>query len=216
MRIPALALANLLLAGGIIAVGLPGMLGEFRRLPAEVTAGAVEQGLPVDEAEIEEALPPLEQSAATSPSAREDLAMALLSGAGGDTSAERLDRAVREFRTYLAEVPGDSRAWTLLAQALVEQGAREPARAALEMSILTAPWMPGLPLARCALGIDLYPILDQDGRRLVAEQFRIAAERDPHPLAELVRQKHAVLIARVMLAGSPDAMAKFERELSSL
>lgn len=216
MRLRALALANLLLAGGIVAVGLPGILADFRLLPAVVTAGAVERGTPVDEAAIEEALPSLESAAETSPAAREDLALALLAGATGDREADRLDRAVREFRSYLAAVPGDSRAWAALAEADLRLGERRSAQEALKMSILTGPWMPGLLLARCAMAIDLYADLDPEARGLVKEQFRVAAERSPRSLAELVRQKRAILIARVMLAGSPEAFSSFEAALAQL
>lgn len=216
MRLPALALANLLLAGGIVGVGLPGILADFRRLPAEVTVGAVERGQPVDEAAIEDALPALEGAAATSPAAREDLALTLLAGAGGDRAAERLDRAEQEFRAYLTEVPGDSRGWASLAEAELRLGAWQPAQEALKMSILTAPSMPGLLLARCAMAIDLYAVLDRETRGLVKEQFRIAADRSPRALAQLAWQKHAILIARIMLADSPEGMASFEGALARL
>lgn len=208
-----MALVNLLLAGGMIAVGFPGILADFRRLPVEATVSAVQSGQPVDRADIDAALPVLERAARTSPAARGDFAALLMAGAVGEHAAERLDRAALEFRAYLAQVPGDARAWTMLAEIEQRRGAGRAAQDALKMSILMAPGMPGLVLARCAIGIDLYPVLGQEARGLVAEEFRIAAERDPHPLAMLVQERHAVLIARIMLAGSPDAMAKFEMQL---
>lgn len=216
MRLRALALANLLLAGGIVAVGLPGILADFRELPAEVTVGAVESGLPVDETAIAQALPSLESAAATSSPAREDLALTLLAGANGNFATERLADAVREFRTYLAEVPGDSRGWASLAEAELRLGAPQRALEALKMSILTASWMPGLVLARCALAIDLYAVLDSEARGLAEEQFRVAAERDPRSLAQLAQQKHAILITRIMLASSPEGTASFESALAHL
>lgn len=214
MRLPALALVNLLLAGGMVAVGFPGILADFRRLPVEATVSAVQTGQPVDRSDIDAALPALESAAATSPAARGDLATLLMAGAVGEHAAERLERAAREFRAYLAEVPGDSRAWTMLAEIEQRQGGGLAAQEALKMSILTAPWMPGLVLVRCGLGIDLYPVLDQEARGLVAEEFRIAAQRKPSWLVDLVQRKHAILIARIMLVDSPEAMMRFESALA--
>jgi hypothetical protein len=216
MRLPSLAVANLVLGGIMIAVGLPSVVADFRRLPVEATVGAIVRNEPLDATAIDNALPVLEAVATTSAAARDDLAMALLAGARLRPSPGRTARAAGEFRAYLADVPGDSRAWADLAAAEVMQGARQPAVQALTTSILTAPWQPGLVMARCALGIDLYADLDDEARGLVEEEFRIAAERTPQRLAQLVRERNAVLIARIMLIQSPEAMAKFESALARL
>lgn len=212
MRLQALALANLLLAGFLLAIGWPGMLGDLRRLPAEATASAVERGLLVDEVAVAAALPALASAARTSPAAREDLALTLLAGANGEQAQVRLRRAVQEFRRYLAAVPGDSRAWASLAEAELRLDQPQPALRALDMSVLTAPRMPGLVLARCAMALDLYGHLDRDGRALAGEQFRFAAEDDTAALVRLVRARNALLLARVLLEPSPEAQAKFEAQ----
>jgi hypothetical protein len=198
----------------MMAVGLPGVLADFRRLPVEATVSAVDSAQPVGPAELDTALSALESAAATSPAARGEVATLLMAGAVGDGSTERLDRAAREFRAYLADVPGDSRAWTMLAEVDHRQGDESAAQEALKMSILTAPWMPGLVLERCALGIDLYPVLDRETSELVAEEFRVAALRKPDRLAELTQRKHAILIARIMLFDSPEAQGRFESALA--
>ncbi len=213
MKLPALALANLLLAAGMLAVGLPSVLADFRRLPVEATADAIMRGAAVDRRDLEAALPPLEAAARTSGAAQETLALALLETADGAHAAQRAAAAERQFRAYLAEAPGDAHGWAGLAEAELLQGRRLPALEALKMSILMAPGMPGLVLARCGMGIDLYASLDDSARGLLGQQFRLAAERSPDRLARLVRQKNAVLIARVMLVGSPDALQRFETAL---
>jgi hypothetical protein len=213
---PALALANFLFAGAIIALGWRSLLADFRRLPVEATVGALQRGEAVEASDIDHAVAVLGRAAATSPAARHDLATALLADAEGPEASPRFARAVSEFRSYLAEVPGDSRAWAELAAAELREGAQPEALQALKMSILTAPWMPGLVMSRCAMGIELYPALDAEGRRLLEEEFRVAAERSPLRLAQLARQQRAILIARVMLIGSPEAMAKFESALAKL
>lgn len=214
LRLPTLALVNLLLAGGMFAVGLPGVLADFRGLPAMATVGAVDTAQPVGQADIDAVLPALESAAATSPAARGEFATLLMAGAGGPDAMQRLDRAAREFRAYLADVPGDSRAWTMLAEVEQRRGHVSAAQQALKTSILTAPWMPGLVLARCALGIDLYPVLDRETSHLVAEEFQIAAMRKPNWLVDLAQRKHAILTARIMLFDSPEAQARFEKALA--
>jgi hypothetical protein len=51
---------------------------------------------------------------------------------------------------------------------------------------------------------------------MIEEQFHLAAERSPRELAQMVQQRGAVLIARTMLVGSPEDMAKFESALAKL
>jgi hypothetical protein len=210
MKLPPLALANLLLASAILAVGLPSIVADFRRLPAEVTVGAAERGAAIDEDEIEGALSSLESATSTSAATREDLALMLLAGGSGPVAMARAARAADELRTYLAEVPGDSRGWAALAEAELMQGHRVVARDALKMSILTSPWSASLVLWRCDLGIDIYAALDDEARGLLKEQFRVAAERSPRLLGHLVWRKKAALIARIMLAGNPEDLAAFE------
>lgn len=205
--------AKLLLAAAILALGLPSAIGEFRRLSAEPIASALEQGVPVGLSEIESALPLLESASANSPSARLELGLALLARAEEEPSAEGASRAAQEFRTYLGEVPGDTRAWLFLARAEQRQGRLRSALRALQMSILTGPSMAGLEVARAALGLDLYPMLNEEARQMLEHQFLLAADRNPIALARLARQRHAVLIVRIMLADGPEEMAKFEKML---
>jgi hypothetical protein len=96
-----------------------------------------------------------------------------------------------------------------LAHAELLQDRRAEALSALKVSILTGPSLPGLLLWRCAVGIDLYPSLDAEGRRLLAGQFRVAAERSLDRLVGLVRRKNAVLVALALLSSSPDAVQRF-------
>jgi len=211
-----LAVANLLLAAAILAVGWPSLRAEFHRVPAEVTVSAVQSGAAIGEDELGEALPALEAATASSTAARQDLAFMLLASLGGaspEQRAERAARAAQELRAYLAEVPGDARGWAALGQAELIAGQPVAARDALKLSILTSPWSPELVLWRCELGVDLYAALDTEARELLQEQFQTAAERSPRALAQRMQQKNAVVLARVMLAQSPEALLRFEQGL---
>jgi len=205
-----LAVTNLVLAAGIVASGAPHVLADFRRLPAEATVSAVDLSLPVDQAEIDAALPVLESAARTSVHAHGKRAFVLLAASTGENADERAAEAALEFRTYLAGVPGDARAWAGLAQAEIIAGDQTAGREALKMSILTSPSLLPLVLWRCALAIDLYPVLDQEARPLVEQQFRLAADNRTESLVRLVAQRRALMLARIMLTDSPDSMAKFE------
>lgn len=217
MRVSALAIANFLLAAGMTVIGWPSIRAELHRLPAEVTISAAQSGQTVTEDQLDSALPMLESATASSTTAREDLAFVLLSGVGSAASAaeqgERAARAAHELRAYLAEVPGDARGWAGLGRAELIEGHPIAAREALKLSILTSPWSPELVLWRCDLGIDLYATLDDEARDLLQEQFRVAAERSPRSLARLAQRKNAVVMARVMLAQSPEALSQFEEGL---
>jgi hypothetical protein len=207
------ALANLLLAAGLAAVGTSGIVGSIARLPSQATVAALERGLMPGGADVERARTDLEAATAASNGARIDLGFVLLAGQPHGPDA---DEAAREFRAYLAEVPGDSRAWAGLAQAELLQNHRSEALSALKVSILTAPSSPGILLWRCGIGIDLYESLDEEGRRLVGRQFRMAAERSPARLVRLVREKNAVLTALVLLTPSPGAMQQFTAQLARM
>jgi hypothetical protein len=201
-----LALANLLLAAGLVAVGLPSVVAVTLRLPSRSAIVALERGSAVDRMDIARGRTNLESAAAASNGAHADLAFMLLADRPTELDA---GKAVHEFATYLAQVPGDSRAWAGLAHAELLQDRRAEALSALKVSILTGPSLPGLLLWRCAVGIDLYPSLDAEGRRLLAGQFRVAAERSLDRLVGLVRRKNAVLVALALLSSSPDAVQRF-------
>lgn len=204
------ALANLLLAAGLVAVGASSVPGSFLRLPSHATVATLERGRAVDRADLDRARQDLEAAVAASNGARADLAFVLLAGGAGEAEAERV---AGEFRIYLAEVPGDARVWAGLAQAELLRGRRAEAVRALKASILTGPSSSNLVLWRCGVGIDLYDALDEEGRRLVAGQMRMAVERSVDRLVPLVRQKNAALIALALLSGSPEAAQTFTDHL---
>lgn len=215
--VSSVASVHLLLAVFILAAGWPGILAAAYRLPIEADLSAIEAGHAVDQTDVEKMLGPLESASGTSPSARADLAFALLAdsnGASGAPDQKRVARAAAELEAYLARTPGDSLRWATLANAELLQRRRPEAMSALKMSILTAPWSStSLVLWRCGVGIDLYPSLDDEGRRLLEGQFRVAAERSADSLVQLARRRNAVEIARSLLASSPEAAQAFETRL---
>jgi hypothetical protein len=215
MRLPSVAILNLALATGILVVGLPGITAAVRRLPSEIVIGEAESGQPVQKAELDRALQRVEDAAAVSAAAHLDVALLLLDGAeDGETlaGAAPAEGAAKEFRAYLSRVPGDARGWAGLARAELQRGRRVEASAALKASMLTGPYSPGLVLWRCAAGLDMYASLDEETRRLLEQQLRIAAENQTEALVRMVRQRHALLLTRAMLLQSPEAIAKFEAQ----
>lgn len=208
-----------MLAVGIAAVGWPSTLAAFRRVPVEITVAAVRAEKLPDQADVEDLVQHLSLAETTSPAAAEDLAFAMLLDAtrpDEDTAGRqaRLARAVAEFRHYLSNVPGDSLAWAGLTAAFVAQGQRLEAMRALKRSMITAPRSPSLLLWRCRMGLDLFYILDTDGRELLEQQFRLETERSPAAIVNLAVERSAVPVARSLLESNPDALAKFDERLA--
>lgn len=148
---------------------------------------------------------------------RQELAFALLERASDPRLPEqqraiRADRAAEELRKYLAEVPGNGRAWANLAAAELQRGRRNEAAQALKTSILTAPWLSSMVLWRCGLGIDLIRSMDDEGRELLKGQFRIAVHRSARELARTVAAHNGRYVALLLLASSPDELMKFQDE----
>jgi len=161
----------------------------------------------------------LEQETARTAVEKRDLAFALLShGADPDLPEAAQTRVVadaeRGFHEYLAQVPGDGRAWAGLAAAQARLGDFADGAEALRMSILTAPWSESLVQWRCGMGIDLFRALNSEERELMKGQFRVAAQRSVSSLVRTVTDRNGTRIARLFLASSPDELIKFEVELA--
>lgn len=216
MRPTPLALTNLVLAGGVMIIGLPSLPADFRHLMSQPTVIAIEAGAAADDAGLASVLPMLETAAESSAAAQEDLAFVLLAGSTGGAASGQAGRAAQAFKAYLTRVPGDARGWAGLAQAELIAGDRTAARDALKMSVLMSPLVLQLALWHCSLAIDLRAMLDEDLRRLLEEQFRLVADSDPAALVNLVHQRNALLFARIMLAANPEAMARFEERWAHL
>lgn len=219
LRLSPVVLCNLLLAAAIAAVGWPSALAAFRRLPVEVMAAAVRAGDLPDRADVDDLVQHLSLAKTTSPAAGKDLAFTMLletTRPDEDMAGRqvRLARAVAEFRDYLCNVPGDSRAWAGLTAALVAQGQRLEAMRALKRSMITAPRWPSLLLWRCQMGLDLFYILDADGRALLEQQFRLETEHSPAAIVNLAVERSAVPVVRSLLEHNPDVLAKFDERLA--
>ncbi len=150
---------------------------------------------------------------------RQELAYALLERASdarlpAQQRAIRAARAAEELRIYLAEVPGNGRAWANLAAAELQRGRRNEAAQALKTSILTAPWLSSMVLWRCGLGIDLIRSMDDEGRELLKGQFRIAVHRSARDLARTVAAHNGRYVALMLLASSPDELMQLQDELA--
>lgn len=218
VRAIGIPLAELLLAGGILALGVPAAVNSFEALGLETrlssALSADRRGdLRLDDlAEIERATP-------STAEAHANLAYALLTLADGPlrSDSERralLDSSVSAFRGYIKRVPGDGGAWAGLASAELARGDLKSAQAALKASILASPWSPSLVTWRCGLGTELFRALDAEGRELMRGQLRLQAERSVAVLVDIAIRRNAVRAARILLAPSPDELMAFETELA--
>jgi hypothetical protein len=223
-RVAPLAVLNLLLAALILAVGLPGLFADAVRLPSEVTIHELQTGQPVARAADEAAIGRLEWAAMTSNAARADLALALLAEAADpESTGYRVagDHAARQLRTYLASAPDDSRAWANLALAEMRRGTGGGAVVPFKMSVELAPYS-AVDLAwRCGFGLDLYAALDDDGKAMLARQFRQAMDDGldtaiSEQVARMVWEHSAIPLVRGFVAEDPGAADRFTSMLARI
>jgi len=215
---------NLVFVALILAAGLPGLFADAVRLPSEITIHEIQTAQPVAEADAAHAAARLGLAAATSNAARSDLALAILAGATDPTTSEYRvagDHAARELRTYLAAAPGDARAWANLALAEMRRGTSGAAVIPFKMSVELAPYSAvDLPW-RCGFGLDLYSALDDDGKAMLARQFRMAMEDWPdttisEKVAREVWEHSAIPLVWGFVADDPATAQRFTSMLARI
>jgi hypothetical protein len=213
-----LAALNILLVVLILAVGLRGMLADSLRAPSQVTIRALELGQPVDKEHDQAAAEQLERAAPLSNAAHADLALAMLADAPDRADADYGvdgDHAARQLRIYLASAPDDALAWANLALAEMRRGTGGAAVVPFKMSIELAPASATALVWRCGFGLDLYSALDDDGKAMLARQFRLAMDDSldasiPEQVVRAAQGRLAVPLVERFLADDPDASRKFE------
>jgi hypothetical protein len=223
-RVAPLAAFNLILVALILAVGLPGMFADAVRLPSEVTIHELRIGQPVAEGADEMAMGRLGWAAITSNSARADLALAMLADATDPETTEYRaagDHAARQLRAYLAAAPDDSRAWANLALAEMRRGTGGAAVVPFKMSVELAPESAVDLVWRCGFGLDLYPLLDDDGKAMVARQFRLAMDDGldtsiSEQVARTVWEHNAIPLVWSFVAFDPATAQRFTGMLARI
>lgn len=224
LKIPPIAALNLALAAMLAAVGFSGVAAAFLRLPSEVAIRAIRDGEPVNLDVVQAAAMRLQAATVFSNVARADLAMATLAnGEAPNSSADRIaaDHAARQLQTYLSAAPDDAFAWANLASAELRRGTAGAAVTPFWMSIELAPSVVTSLVWRCGFGLDIYGVLDADGRALLKKQFLMALDDSldwsvSHQLAQVVKQRNALGLASTMLADNPEARRKLEHAVSEI
>ena len=219
-----LAALNLLFVVLILAVGLPGLFADAVRLPSEVTIHELHAGQPVTQDNDVVATGRLRLAAVTSNAARADLALAMLASATDPAETEYRvagDHASRELRAYLAESPDDARAWANLALAEMRRGTGGAAVEPFKMSVELAPYSAGDLAWRCGFGLDLYSALDDDGKAMLARQFRLAMDDELNtPISEAVArtvwEHNAIPLVWSFVADDPAAAQRFTSALANI
>jgi len=213
-----LVAAELLVAVGILAIGVPLTFDALETLELHKRLIGV-MDVEARGSAPAESVVRLEREVPRTEGVQKDLAFTLLALADNPVRAEPekhalIDSAVGHFRSYVAKVPGDGAAWAGLAAAELADGHTDRAAAALKASILATPWSPSLVTWRCSLGIALFGKLDDEGRELMQGQFRLQVNRSVAELVNMVVDRNAVRLARILLAPSPDELIVFESELA--
>jgi len=224
LRVAPLVAVNLVIVALILAAGLPGLFADAVRLPSEITIHELQTAQPVAEDDDARAAARLQLASATSNAARADLALAMLASATDPATSEYRvagDHAARELRTYLAAAPGDARAWANLALAEMRRGTSGAAVIPFKMSIELAPYS-AVDLAwRCGFGLDLYSALDDDGKVMLARQFRMAMDDQPdttisEKVARTVWEHSAIPLVWGFVADDPATSQRFTSMLARI
>lgn len=145
----------------------------------------------------------------------DQLTAARLLGGQGQSNRAQVEAAAADLSSGLSRAPAAPRAWLALGDARLALGDQSGAAAALRASILFGSYELALVLQRAELGLDLWPILSSDDKRSVAQQMRLAWERDPRGLVALVRLRQQAFPVMIALAQNPDQLSSFMRALSA-
>ena len=170
------------LAAFLLAAGVPRLLAATAMLPSDPALAEIEDGHPVDAAELAAIIVTREQARRyiADPRLNTDIAMAELleteqQAPGAEGRRALVDRAADQLRLGLASGPANSFAWARLAHALSLQGGRDDAAlAAWRLSIATAPAEPKLVAWRARFGDRRVKQLDPSDIRLLTQQLQYA------------------------------------------
>jgi hypothetical protein len=206
------------LAAGLLVLGLPQSIDTAMRLYAEA-----ELAKPISTGAV--SVPPAERGIALldaadrwfdDPAARIEAGTVAFRRAyppGGAVDPAGMRQAISALSSGLSRRPADRWGWMYLAHAELAIGDTAAALRAFRTAILVAPYDPDLSVWRTELGLDLWPLLGADDRRLVADQIQIAWTAKPGDVLALAKTSVATAIIRLALASSPPALEKFEARL---
>lgn len=219
---------GLLLAGAILALGVPRAVASFIMLPENTALARLKQPQPA-ELEPEQ----LERVAASRRRALDwiddgavyaDMALALLldlakrdeEAEGASPPQAEVAELVAILEKSLARAPTNPHGWTQLAYASVlSKASSGRVISLLTMSLYTGPYEPRLVFPRLRLLLDAWDLLSSEQRDLVLRQARFAWDVSRVRLVELATpmEKAKVNVIRVALAQDPANLASFERRL---
>ena len=122
-----------------------------------------------------------------------------------------LDQSIYTFRRGLALSPHRPYAWLQFLQAAIARGLPEAeVNRLFNLSIDLAALETRLVKHRVRLGFYARTILSPPVAGRIAEQVRLMARNEPHPLAEFARARFALAWVRAALRSDPELLARFD------
>jgi hypothetical protein len=206
------------LAAGLLVLGLPQALDTAMRLDAEAELAGAASSDAGSAPSVERGIALLDAADRwfDDPAARIETGIVAFRRAyppGGAADPSGMHQAISALSSGLSRRPADRWGWMYLAHAELAIGDTAAALRAFRTAILVAPYDPDLSVWRTELGLDLWPLLDADDRRLVADQMQIAWTAKPRDVLALAKTSVATAIIRLALASSPSALETFEASL---
>ncbi len=215
------SLLPLLLAVGLLYLGVPRTIAAFVSLPGDYPLEQIQNRESVSARDLEiliisreRALAWVEGGRVQTELALAQLVLAEASGEDGRYDQAGVARAIESLRAGLARAPARPYAWTRLALAEeLEAGGPSPELAKpLELALITARYTPRLLFVRLHLCLHAWPYFDSDARELVIQQVRIAWHRSPDRLVDLALIMGRLDAVRTALLISPLELEAFERQ----
>jgi hypothetical protein len=202
------------LAAALLWLGVPSLLAELRLLPGRAGYEALRRGERLRPEAVARVLDSREAAlrAAERPAARKELGQAHLAlGREGGAAAWHDALATEHLRAGLARAPADPDAWSRLAYLRAAAGEPRAAAEALDLSLRTGPYEPGLALDRAAVGLALWDAAGPAARGRIGREFRHALALEPEAFARLALAAGRAGAVREALAGEDGGLlARFE------
>jgi hypothetical protein len=219
-----LGVAATALAGGLLFLGIPRVVGGLLSIPGDKVVNGIRYDRQTSASDVAMLAGSRQRSLRWLEDRRtwSDLGLAHLLAAGDPALGEearrtRLEKAVAAIENGLALAPGDGYVWARLAIARYTlHGPTAAAADALTQSLLITEFDRRLVFDRLDLALAVWDHLAPDIRAMFLRQVAYGFDVSPKRLGELARSPERRVRLVAALADTPDRMEKFEGYLRRL
>ncbi len=212
--------AIILVAGALLALGIPRLVAAFVTLPASPILGKMQSLKAVDAKSLEILITTQQRGLKWHETSRRwtDLGLTqilLANKSGTDKNRDALLRkADFSLRAGLALAPSNSFAWTRLAYIDMVMNGSSPSMAReLRMAVALAPYDRRLVFPRLRLSFLAWPQFEKADRPIILDQIRFAWRLNAYRLTKIAADQGRVGLVRAALFRTPEKISRFENML---